>query len=113
MASGVQQHDCGDYTEHSVAAEAVGSSRPWSEVNAVARRASFAVALVTAAQTDTSPAWPGLFGSAGQHGQYLAERSVDFDVGERVATSRAPIDDRHRDPRLLSPVHEPQPRHHH
>jgi hypothetical protein len=62
-----------------------------------------------AAQADTSPAWPGLFVGAGQRGQYLAERGVHFDVGERVATSGAPVDDRHRDPRLLSPVHEPQP----
>ena len=56
-----------------------------------------------------APAWAGLFGGAGQRGQYLAERGVDFDVGERVAASCAPVDDRHRDPRLLSPVHEPQP----
>jgi hypothetical protein len=80
-----------------------------SDVKVVARRASFAVALVTGGQRGTSPAWPGLFGGAGQGGQYLAERGVDLDVGERVAPSRAPVDDRHRDPLQLSPVHEPQP----
>ena len=50
-----------------------------------------------------------LLGYAGQYGQHLAERGVDFDVGERVATGRAPVDDCHRDPRLPSPVHEAQP----
>ena len=42
-------------------AEAVAAR--WSEVNAVARRASVAVALVTADQADAWPAWPGLRGA--------------------------------------------------
>ena len=78
-------------------------------VKAVESWASFAVALVTGAPGRTSPAWPGLFGRADQRGEHVAERGVDFDVGERVGTSRASVDDRHRDPRLLSAVHEPQP----
>jgi hypothetical protein len=53
-------------------------------------------------------AGPGLPERADQCRQHLPERGVDFDIGERVATRRAPVDDRHRDPHLPSPVHEPQ-----
>ena len=53
-------------------------------------------------------AGPGLPERVGQCGQHLAERGVDFDVGERVAARRAPVDDRHWYPRLPGPVHEPQ-----
>lgn len=52
----------------------------------------------------------GLPRCAGQGWQDLAERGVDLDVGERVATSYASVDDRHRNPRLSSSVHESQPR---
>jgi hypothetical protein len=53
-----------------------------------------------------------LLGCACQCGQHVAERRVDFDVGQWVASSLAAVDDRDRDLCLPSPVHEPQPRHH-
>ena len=54
----------------------------------------------------------GLLRCACQCGQHVAERRVDFDVGQWVAASLAPVDDRDRDLCLPSPANEPQPRHH-
>ena len=79
-------------------------------VRALVRRISLAVAqLAGPAHRRDLAGVARLQGDAGQYGQHLAERGVDFDVGERVATGRAPVDDCHRDPRLPSPVHEAQP----
>jgi hypothetical protein len=49
---------------------------------------------------------------AGEDRQHLAERGVDLEVGKRIATRHASVDDRHRNLRLPSPIHEPQPGHH-